>query len=255
MCLDFLWFSHKFLILKATRPGTVAEFRRLRPFTLVLRWMPWALGPRPLRCWSAPENLAQQILRPDRLWHTNFGYLWIMKSVILCWVLHQYSWNLFFSVFCFRWYCCVPYLGIVNCCDMLWYITPHLNPYELPKVGQNVFPRLQTFWTMCTERSSLREASADLLTSCLTMFQPFFHPKNHQISSISLRFSQMFCSHVAQVVINSAINCCAKVGAWPVALHLLQIGGSPDVISCLAALDAYGIWKFMGWVIWISITP
>ena len=141
-------------------------------------------------------------------------------------------------------------------CKRLWlYITPHLNPYELPKVGQNVFPRLQTFWTMCTERSSLREASADLLTSCLTMFQPFFHPKNHQISSISLRFSQMFCSHVAQVVINSAINCCAKVGAWPVALHLLQIGGSPDVISCLAALDAYGIWKFMGWVIWISITP
>ena len=56
----------------------------------------------------------------------------------------------------------------------------------------------------------------------------------------------------AQVVINSAINCCGKVGAWPVALHLLQTSGSKkDVISYLAAMlswDADGISKLMGWV-------
>ena len=251
MCLDFLWFSHKFLILKATRPGTVAEFRRLRPFTLVLRWMPWALGPRPLRCWSAPENLAQQILRPDRLWHTNFGYLWIMKSVILCWVLHQYSWNLFFSVFLFS---MVLLCSLSRNCKLLWYINIHNTTSKSLWTSKSWSKRLSktpNIWTMCTQRSSLREASTDLLTSCfnhssirkIIKYQAFRFVFPRCFVPMSLRWSSTLPSTAAPRSVHGRWRC----------------------IYCRSAARqmwsaAWQHWMLMGygnsWVgVWISITP
>ena len=244
MCLDFLWFSHKFLILKATRPGTVAEFRRLRPFTLVLRWMPWALGPRPLRCWSAPENLAQQILRPDRLWHTNFGYLWIMKSVILCWVLHQYSWNLFFFRFLFS---MVLLCSLSRNCKRLWlYITPHLNPYELPKVGQNVFPsskRLDEVHTKIIFKRSINRPT-NIMFNHVSIILPY--EKSSNIKHIASFFPDVLfpcCSGGHQLCHQLLCQgrCMAGGAASTADRRLARCDQLPGSIGCLWDMEIHGL--------------